>query len=616
MSHSVGHEESGALGGSRINASYSSPNVYDDEYTLKLFQERLSPRRHLGALTVARAAERQGASIQWFDTWNGWAVLPDRRIPLSSHFGPETDVSSTVVGDKQLTKDLLLLAGVGVPEGRVVYTAEEALATHQSIEGPVVLKPLNGAMGNGVTVGVDDAAGVLEGFERARAYGRAVIVEQFVEGFEYRAHATASECVGIFRRLLPSVVGDGVSSIAQLIELKNQLRKANPTTSGMPIPIDELTDLSLQRQGMTVETIPDSGQRVVVRDINGITSGGDSEGCFDTIDDSVKETAVAAVAAIPGMTWAGVDIVVDDRTGKSYVIEINTNAAIDGSNFPVFGTPRDLGGELWSALYANSSPEVTGTSKIPPLVPDPVPMLADQTKLRGEVQSLKQVWQDELRRRGHHVTERNARVWTSESQGGPVYWHSGVLGAHDLRIANQALRRRVLWLRALAARNIPRLIGRRINTLEQLEAFRKQVEVDVTVLPGGTHGSTGEAVVVRHGSTIDEATLISRKNWYVQVRRDGTRLRVYASEAQALLVSSRENQPRPDRLVVESACRVAVRAVRAMPQLRWAAVDVVVRNDGERLSAFVEEMSFRPSIYRTESVVAGSLNQLFDVLRE
>src|SRR5699024_8099040 len=287
--------------------------------------------RSLGALSISRAAAKQGAQLEWLSTREVWAELGDRRIPINGHYGPESPVATGIVADKELAKKLMQAEGTSVPAGRRVTSAEDAIRAQQEIGCPVVIKPVNGAMGRGVTVNISAPDEIRAGYLRALNRGSHVLVEQYIVGAsEYRAHATESECVGLFRRIIPTVTGNGRSTVQERIEHKNEMRRHNPTTAGFAISMDEVAEGTLLRQGHAWDSVPSAGEVVAVREVNGITSGGDSEECLDSADSDLKDTAVSAVRSIPGMTWGGVDILVEEGTGTPYVLELNADASING----------------------------------------------------------------------------------------------------------------------------------------------------------------------------------------------------------------------------------------------------------------------------------------------
>src|SRR5690606_15628918 len=143
---------------------------------------------------------------------------------------------------------------------------------------------------------------------------------------------------------------------------KNGSRRRNPSLHFRPIVMDEHLVAYLGRSGMTLDSVPAAGKKVYVGGAADLTIGGESVECTDSVPEVVKQTAVAAVRAIPGLRWAGVDLVVVEDgpgRGRACVLEINSNAGISGFHYPVYGVPRNVARRLWETrLTYSSSPAV------------------------------------------------------------------------------------------------------------------------------------------------------------------------------------------------------------------------------------------------------------------
>lgn len=588
---------------------------------MEIFRECVERRRNLGAATISYTAQQQGAALEWLTTRDLWAIFDDRRVAISAHHGTESALSSGIERDKVLAKELMQSAGVSVPVGRRVSSAEEAIRVQGDVVGgPVVIKPVDGVMGRGVTVNVTDPDDIRSGFSRAASAGSEVLVEQYIDvSSEYRAHATSTYCAGVFRRLLPSVTGDGQATVVELIERKNELRRYNPSTRPSPIPMDDVAASFLRRRGLTWDSVVPAGDRVIVRDVNGITSGGDSEECWDKVSDSIKDAAVRAVAAIPGMDWGGVDIVVENETATPYVIEVNTNAAINGSSFPSFGTPRDVGSVLWHRMYARSSPERTERPGIPRVLgtPQSIDSLVSSAG-SGGVMTIQDMLMRLLQDQGRRVVRYSGTVWSVESREGPALWFNAVLGENDLAIAINALERNFLFRQILWKAGIPRPIGRRIRDIEQLEEFRRKGRNSVTLMPWRKSLGRSDSKIIERGDVIDHSILGGKRNWLVQARLPGLRFSVIATSSEALVVVSRPGQDEIDTKIVEEVSVLAVSTVRAVPHLRWGVVDVVRRYPNKEARArpisLVEEVSINPTFSVMSEVVAGSMDSVFEML--
>lgn len=151
-----------------------------------------------------------------------------------------------------------------------------------------------------------------------------------------------------------SVIGDGTSTIVELVEAKNELRRCNPHTLSRLIPRNDASSYSLQKEGLTWQSIPDSGQHVALASAANISQGGDPIEVLPETHAEVLEAAVHAVEAIPGLNQAGVDfLLVDHRQPLAEqgggICEINTTPALMANQAPVFGEVQPVALKLVKA---------------------------------------------------------------------------------------------------------------------------------------------------------------------------------------------------------------------------------------------------------------------------
>ncbi len=524
-----------------------------------------------------------------------------------------------IVKDKQLTKELLAAAGVSVPAGRRVTSAEDAVQAQNEIGTSVVVKPLRGNMGHGVTVNISDAQSIREAYDRARAYGKSILVEQYVDGDEYRAHATPTECVGVFKRLLPTVTGDGHSTIEELVREKNELRKLNPSTRRSPIPIDDVAEGYLGRNGLSLDSVLSEGETIVVRDVNGITSGGESEQCLESASEALKDTAVGAVAAIPGMQWGGVDILLDRTTGAPYVIEVNSNAAFFGSVFPVYGESRDVGASMWKALLGSSQPDVLEPADRLPVneAPRPVQDPAD-AEIDSDTVLLKDLFRLYVRDSGYRIRRYGTSIWSAEGDESSLLWFRDARTVQDIQLSTHPLRRIPLLRRVLRVAGLSLPSGRAVRGKEEFLSFRARFGESLQVIPVRDPSVVTPSVIIPASTPQSDpmisAVMNNSSRWFVQVHKRGFRYRVIASTEGALAVTASSSQMLPSQEHIDEAVRVAVESVRAVPQLRWASVDVVIPSDSNKVEGLIEGMSIRPAFFTDDLVVAGSLEDVFEMI--
>jgi L-alanine-DL-glutamate epimerase-like enolase superfamily enzyme/D-alanine-D-alanine ligase-like ATP-grasp enzyme len=252
---------------------------------------------------------------------------------------------------KNEAKHHMAKAGVPVAEGQdfPVDEKEQACAYARELGWPVVVKPVVGTGGAGVTAGIRTEEELRWALARvaeservvARNIGR-VLVERHVDGQELRIFVANGAAVAAVYRMAPHVVGDGVHSVQMLIQRKNEQRRSNPRLKNSPLKVNEATEMQLSRQGLDLESIPEPGQQVRLSSVNSISQGADTANVLQEVHPSVLDAAVRAVAAVPGLKRAGVDIIVADYTqplepDQSCVCELNTSPSLAAATFPVEG---------------------------------------------------------------------------------------------------------------------------------------------------------------------------------------------------------------------------------------------------------------------------------------
>ncbi|MBM7095816.1 acylphosphatase [Bacillus sp. H-16] len=322
----------------------------------------------LCAYAVALEGWRRGLKLKWytidsgkFDNMITFGVNPPGRLfSLSSegrtHYffrtrGDKVTNEAVEIGsDKDETKILLSKAGVPVPEGHVFsenVSNEEILSLSTEINFPVVLKPLNGSLGNGVITNIRNPIELKKALKYVRldlGYLE-VIVERYVPGDEYRVYVVEDKVIAAYNRLPARIIGDGNLTIFELIELKNKERKKNPRLFSCLIEIDQETLDFINDAGYDLDSIPGKGEEIYLKEKTNVSAGGDPVDVTDELDKEIKQIAIDAVNAVPGLYHGGVDIIIDTSNPEKQsgvVIELNPTAQIGGILFPVKGRARDI----------------------------------------------------------------------------------------------------------------------------------------------------------------------------------------------------------------------------------------------------------------------------------
>ncbi|MBV8625109.1 MAG: cyanophycin synthetase [Herbaspirillum sp.] len=294
----------------------------------------------------------QGSMVQF-----GWGSR-QKRIQAAETSNTSA-IAESIAQDKDLTKMLLHAAGVPVPNGRVVTTVEDALKAAEEIGSAVVIKPLDGNQGKGVAVNVSTPEQITRAFNNAALISDEVIVERYLPGHDFRLLVIGKTLVAAARRDPPQVIGDGVHTIAQLIDQVNAdpLRGDGHATSLTKIRLDDIALSVLSAQNLDPSAIPAQGVRVVLRNNANLSTGGTATDVTDDVHPDVAARAIAA-AQMVGLDICGVDVVcnsvhkpMEEQGGG--IVEVNAAPGLRMHLSPSYGKSRDVGEAIISTMYAD-----------------------------------------------------------------------------------------------------------------------------------------------------------------------------------------------------------------------------------------------------------------------
>lgn len=351
---------------------------------------RNARKTRLDAFAVALEGWRRGLKLKWYtkdsEHFKDMIIFgvnpPGRLFSLSSkertHYffrtrgDKVTNKAVELAADKGVTKAILEKANVPVPKGRGFSeeaTDEEIIEFSKTIDFPLVFKPTDASLGAGVVTNIQSNEEFLKALKYVRyelGYGE-VVVEQHVEGKEFRVYVVGDKAVAAYNRIPANITGDGIHTIEELIELKNYERRQNARLNSCLIHIDvEIMDL-IEKKGYDLTSIPKRGEYILLREKTNVSSGGDPLDVTDEISEEMKKIAIDAVKAIPGLYHAGVDIIINENSKlntPAVVLEINATAQIGGILFPLRGTARDIPGAIIDYYFPETKGIDTSNSKI------------------------------------------------------------------------------------------------------------------------------------------------------------------------------------------------------------------------------------------------------------
>jgi cyanophycin synthetase len=309
--------------------------------------------------SIVRAAQTRGIPVRRLNS--GSLVQLGHGARQRRILTAETDrtgaIAESIAQDKDLTRALLRQIGVPVPEGRPVTSAEDAWEAAQEIGVPVVVKPQYGNQGRGVITNLTTREQVMTAFDAAREEGTSIMVEKFAPGSDYRILVVGGKMVAAARREPAHVIGDGRSTVRELVEVVNRdpRRSDDHATVLTKIKLEQIALTVLAEQGFTPESVPPAGVRVLIRRNANLSTGGTAADVTDFVHPEIAARAVDAARMI-GLDIAGVDIVASDigrplESQGGVIVEVNAGPGLRMHLEPSSGTPRPVGEAIIESLF-------------------------------------------------------------------------------------------------------------------------------------------------------------------------------------------------------------------------------------------------------------------------
>jgi cyanophycin synthetase len=262
--------------------------------------------------------------------------------------------------DKEGTKTILGDAGVPVPKGTVIRYLDELEDAIADVGGyPIVIKPLDGNHGRGITIEIDNWSEAETAYDMASEASktRSVIVERYYRGSDHRVLVVNGKVIAVAERVPAHVVGDGKLTIQQLIDLTNQDPRRGEGHDNIltKITVDRTSQAVLEKQGYNLDSVLPKGETVYLRATANLSTGGIA---IDRTDDIHPENVWLAerVAKIIGLDIAGIDVVTPDiskplREVEGVIVEVNAAPGFRMHAAPSVGLPRNVGAAVLDMLF-------------------------------------------------------------------------------------------------------------------------------------------------------------------------------------------------------------------------------------------------------------------------
>jgi glutamate--cysteine ligase len=270
-------------------------------------------------------------------------------VKQATRTSADTYIAALIMENKSVTKKILSDNGLNVPQGRGYHDKEDAVSDYDLYARKnIVIKPNSTNFGTGVNIlqSPYDRTGYDVAVKSAFGFDETILIEDFIDGKEYRFLVIDGTVAGILHRVPANVTGDGVRNIISLVEEKNSdpLRGTGYVTPLEKIKLGEHESEYLKKNGMSVNDIPEKGKTVYLRENSNISTGGDSIDFTDLIGDGYKDIAIRAVKSV-GAKICGVDMIIRDtdkapESCNHAIIELNFNPALHIHAFPYKGINR------------------------------------------------------------------------------------------------------------------------------------------------------------------------------------------------------------------------------------------------------------------------------------
>jgi cyanophycin synthetase len=272
-----------------------------------------------------------------------------------------SNIAVDIACDKEETKLLLEAAEIPVPRGTVIRTEmglDEAIA---KFGYPLVIKPIDGNHGKGNTTNIVNREQAITALEAAKVYGRNVIVERFITGFDFRCLVINNKFICAALRTPASVVGDGEHSLQWLVEETNKdpRRGYGHEKVLTQITIDQFTQKMLDDAGITMEYVPKKGERVLLKPTANLSTGGTSTDVTDEVHPA-NVFMFERIARIIGLDICGIDVMATDLRSPvsengGAILEVNAAPGFRMHIEPAEGLPRNVAEPVVDMLFPKGS---------------------------------------------------------------------------------------------------------------------------------------------------------------------------------------------------------------------------------------------------------------------
>lgn len=280
------------------------------------FDDELNPY----AMIILDEARRRGLSVEILDAKAGYFQLSfgGRSIICRESLSElTTAIAMSRCADKAVTRRILGSANLMVP-AQMAASSEAANTAFLKQYGRVVVKPVEGEQGRGISVDIRTVKDLQTAIKEAARFAPTVLIEEFIEGDDLRVIVIDFKVVAAAVRRPPVIIGDGVTNVRKLIELQSR-RRAAATGGESSIPLDAETKRCLAAEKLTLTDVPEKGRQITVRKTANLHTGGTIHDVTETLHPRLVDASIKAAKALD-IPVVGLDLIVESPRRPDYVI--------------------------------------------------------------------------------------------------------------------------------------------------------------------------------------------------------------------------------------------------------------------------------------------------------
>jgi cyanophycin synthetase len=345
----------------------------DIEELIRIYREEgMGP----STLSIVNAAKQHGIPYKRLNDQSllmlGQGVY--QKIIQASMACTTSSIGVELAADKDGTRKMLEAGYVPIPQGVTVSDKKDLDAAISQLGFPLVVKPIDGNHGRGVTTNIRDVEKLSAAFDNAKEISGEVIVERFINGKDFRFLVINYKLEAVARRTPAVVIGDDASSIQELIEQKNQEPERGEGHEKVltKIRVDAQTQTILVERNLTLNSVLPFGEILFLKDTANLSTGGTATDVTDIVHPHNIFLA-ERIARLMDLDICGIDIIAEDITQpitekNGAVIEVNAGPGFRMHLSPTKGIARDVGTPVIKMLFPNDAPSripivaVTGTN--------------------------------------------------------------------------------------------------------------------------------------------------------------------------------------------------------------------------------------------------------------